>query len=135
MEIVSATLANIPEIMKINRSLGDLGEYCDPDILERRLPNYFVAKIKNKAVGAIQLVRGFARSTFNINTLAVAHESQRKGIGRNLVEFAKEHTEKKKGKRLTVESHTIYEAKEFYEKCGFTPMGEVADTYRFEMEL
>ncbi len=75
-----------------------------------------------------------------IETLAVAEDIQAKGIGSNLVEFAKDFARKNNFKILRTTSFYEYGVKDFYIKNGFRLLPESGEYaghkfYRLEFEV
>jgi len=88
------------------------------------LGKVFVASLEGQVIGYISLGRRvFA---LMIDSIIVARNYQRKGVGRNLVEKAKEYAKTQGFHVLRTDTGTFMEyAIKFYLACGFEPCGYV----------
>jgi ribosomal protein S18 acetylase RimI-like enzyme len=88
------------------------------------LGNVFVATVKNRLVGYVALRKKvFA---LNIDSIIVAKNFQRQGIGKALIEKAKDCAKLHKFKLLRVDTGNFMDyAIKFYIACGFLPCGYV----------
>ena len=88
------------------------------------LGKVFVATFKGRVIGYISLgKRVFA---LMIDSVIVARNHQRKGVGRKLVEKAKEYAKSQGFHVLRTDTGTFMEyAIKFYLACGFEPCGYV----------
>jgi ribosomal protein S18 acetylase RimI-like enzyme len=88
------------------------------------LGKVFVATLKNRIVGYVSL----GRRTFAlmIDSIIVDRNHQRKGVGRKLVEEAKEYAKSQHLQVLRTDTGTFMDyAIKFYLACGFEPCGYV----------
>jgi N-acetylglutamate synthase-like GNAT family acetyltransferase len=103
--------------------------------IKENIGNFHLYIKRKRARGAICVV--LDDDTAEIETLAVAKDWQRKGIGSALVEFAQIYARYNGKKQLITRSVHAYDAKDFYLKCGFTlrdepwecPSGRAHDFY------
>jgi len=88
------------------------------------LGQIFVATLRNKVVGYISLGRrAFA---LMIDSIIVGQDYQRKGVGKRLIEKAKEHAKSQGYHLLRTDTGTFMDyAIKFYLACGFEPCGYV----------
>ena len=103
----------------LETELHGLKWYSIPD-----LGAVFVATLDNRPVGYITLRKKvFALA---IVSIVVAKDVQRRGIGRELIERAKEYAKSHKFKVLRVDTGNFMDyAIKFYLACGFLPCGYV----------
>lgn len=111
------------------------GEFTSKEI---RCGNYFVAEEGGNIVGIMCLKDSI--DSLEIETLAVSEKNKLSGIGRKLVEFAKELARRKNKKYLTVCSFYEYGVKDFYLRIGFSLLrrhGTMSGHkyYRFSMKI
>jgi len=84
----------------------------------------YVAKVNNRPVGYIVLRKNIFATA--IASIVVAKDHQRRGIGRALVEKAKEYAKSHNFKVLRVDTANFMDyAIRFYLACGFLPCGYV----------
>jgi len=88
------------------------------------LGKVFVATLKERVIGYISLGRRvFA---LMVDSVIVARNHQRKGVGRTLIEKAKEYAKTQSFHILRTDTGTFMEyAIKFYLACGFEPCGYV----------
>jgi predicted GNAT family N-acyltransferase len=63
------------------------------------------------------------KGEFHIGRLAVIKTYRRLGVGKRILGEAEAHILAQGGTRITL--HSQCSAREFYEKCGYTPFGEL----------
>ena len=131
MNTRQANEKDIPSIVEINKVLEIKG--CEqskfPQIKEwigENLGDYFVYEENGKIKGAM-LLNKYGR----ITQLAVEGDSQHQGIGRTLIDLAKQVAIKNGNIALKAESNKSYNVKGFYETCGFSIMKEEGANYIF----
>ena len=92
------------------------------------LGKVFVATVKNQLVGYIALRKKvFA---LNIDSIIVAKARQKQGVGRALIEKAKDYAKSRKFKLLRVDTGNFMDyAIKFYIACGFLPCGYVENDF------
>ena len=131
LTIRNYTEADLPALRKIILEAENFGEpFLESELLNLKkdsIPDFgivFVAIIKNKVVGYITLrINIFALS---IDSIIVKGEHQRRGIGRALIERAKEYAKSKGLKVLRTDTGIFMDyAIRFYMSCGFEPCGYV----------
>ena len=88
------------------------------------LGKVFVASLKGQVIGYISLGRRIF--ALMIDSIIVARNYQRKGVGRKLVEKAKDYAKTQGFHVLRTDTGTFMEyAIKFYLACGFEPCGYV----------
>ena len=94
--------------------------WADIDFIDKQIKKgeYFLAEVEGKVVGVISLRQ--RRKKMYIETLAVPEKYRRRGIGAQLIEFAKKFAREKNLKILCACSFLEYNAKDFYFKQGFS---------------
>jgi ribosomal protein S18 acetylase RimI-like enzyme len=92
------------------------------------LGKVFVATVKNQPVGYISLRKKvFA---LNIDSIIVGKTHQKQGIGRALIEKAKDYAKSHGFKLLRVDTGNFMDyAIKFYIACGFLPCGYVENDF------
>jgi ribosomal protein S18 acetylase RimI-like enzyme len=92
------------------------------------LGKVFVAVLKGEVIGYISLgTRVFA---LMIDSIIVSNHYQRKGVGRELVEKAKEYAKSQGFHLLRTDTGTFMDyAIRFYLACGFEPCGYVENDF------
>lgn len=83
--------------------------------------NYFVLEIDNEIVGVISLE--IQIDICQIEAIIVKPEWHKKGIGKNLINYAQEFTKKEGCHKLWCWSLEVYNAKGFFIKMGFEQEG------------
>ncbi len=78
---------------------------------------------KNERLAACLLVRILNSNLAKLRQMAVREELRGKGVGRELLQ--KVESELKKKNFTMIELHARMYAKVFYEKLGYTPIGEI----------
>lgn len=145
VEIVLASLEDVPDIVELNRQFHknmkdfrwDSSDWIQTEVEHG---NYYVAKKENQIVGAIN-VQEIPNLDMYIETIATDPDQHGSGIGRMLINFVKEKALSKGFKKLTVESFESYGIKDFYLKVGFqldSPSVDYVDSqpyFRFVMHL
>ncbi len=92
------------------------------------LGKVFVAVLEGEVVGYISL--GKKVFAFMIDSIIVSSHYQRKGIGRNLVEKAKEYAKSQGFHLLRTDTGAFMDyAIRFYLACGFEPCGYVENDF------
>jgi len=81
---------------------------------------YFVIEDQNQIAGIMSLRK--RKDKIHIETLAVKKDFQNKGLGSQLIEFAKDFAKENNFKTLQAYSFTQYQAEGFYKKLGFTAL-------------
>lgn len=100
---------------------------------------YFIAESDDGKTMGIVSFRQRGEKMY-IETLVVAKEHQSQGVGRSLVEFAKEHTKKNDVHFLCACAFLEYDTAGFYLKQGFNLLEMLGSYgghkyYRFQMEV
>ena len=97
------------------------------------LGKVFVAIVKNQLVGYIALRKKvFA---LNIDSIIVAKTHQEQGVGRALIEKAKDYAKSHRFKLLRVDTGNFMDyAIKFYIACGFLPCGYVEHDFGLGMK-
>jgi len=143
MEVRKANLEDIGAIKKI----ADLLYFEMPDFvwntgefIEKQVGRgeYYVAEENGKVVGITSLRE--RNKMLYIETLAVAKDSQSSGLGKKLVEFARQFAKGNNFEILRTTSFYEYGVKDFWIKQGFRLLGEPGEYgghkfYRFELKL
>ncbi len=123
--------SDFPKVKKLILDAENFGEpFLETEILNikknttQELGKIFVATIESQIVGYISLGRRvFA---LMIDSIIVGRSYQRKGIGRKLVDRAKEYAKSQGFHVLRTDTGTFMEyAIKFYIACGFEPCGYV----------
>ena len=150
MRVVAATSDHVEEIIEINHQFRTIfsnkglripfTRYFRKDCVlkEIELGNQFVVREDSEVVGAMGL-KMLDKEAY-IESLAVKSDRHGRGIGKNLVDFAKRRARKERKPLLTVESFCVYGVKDFYLKCGFKIDSELGEyeghkCYCFSMGL
>lgn len=123
MNIRKAKMLDYPSVLRIAQILfldirgfyWHTGKFISDQI---RQGNYFVAEENGNIIGILCVKDSY--DYLLIETLAVLKENQSFGIGRKLVEFAKNLACRKNKKYLTVCSFYEYGVKDFYLRIGFS---------------
>jgi D-alanine-D-alanine ligase len=101
---------------------------------ERSHYHVLVAKLKGDAIGWSCHGRvPLTDSTFDLYWIAVAPNVQRQGIGRTLLNEVEQTVQSKHGRWLLAETSSTPAYKptrDFYERCGYRMLSEIADFYR-----
>ena len=129
LEIVNLLYLDVPNfVWNINEFVG------------RQIRNgeYFLLETEGKIAGIISFRQ--RQDKMYIETLAVINDLQSKGIGTQLIEFAKDFTRESGLKTLRACSFHEYKKVDFYLSQGFSLLnkpGSYSDHkyYRFEMEV
>jgi len=124
MRIVQASLEDLKSIYDINKQLHlpikaypwDKKYWIREEIKQG---SFYV--LRNRSVfGAMCLQLDIEdENEANIETIAIRSDKQKRGFGRQLVNFAIEKAKEQKKSILTVLSFCEHNAKDFYLKCGF----------------
>jgi N-acetylglutamate synthase-like GNAT family acetyltransferase len=122
MEIRQANESDLQEIVNLNREFHlnipnfrwDDSTWIASQIKKK---NYFVLNEGNQIWGAECLVE--KDSCLYIETIAVKTQMQKKGVGRNLVNFAMKKAKALGYRKLAVDSFFDYKLDDFYKKVGF----------------
>lgn len=105
-----------------------------------RIASVLVARVQNEVVGTLQLATkkpwaidkayfAACKRPLYLTAMAVGPEHQRRGIGRAMLEQAKEIARQWPGDAIRLDAYDAAAgAGEFYAKCGFREVGRV--TYR-----
>jgi N-acetylglutamate synthase-like GNAT family acetyltransferase len=120
MNITKAKKKHLDELVRLNSLLHlDIPnfDWDKKKSIAETLDRYYIALDNNKALGAISIYLN--PRTAKIETIAIDPEMQGKGLGKRLVDFAKEYAQDLGIHKLKVESFCQYGVREFYEKCGF----------------
>jgi GNAT superfamily N-acetyltransferase len=151
LNIIKAEKRHLPILFELNQILYPISlhkispfPWAEQAWINSNLKYFFVAvDDSGQILGAICVKIGWFESS-HLVTLAVFPEFQKKGIGRALVEFAKEKARAKKKTKMSLGSYVVYDKKEFYERCGFhllcehfteTKDGEKIPYYCMEAQL
>lgn len=127
MELIKAQKKHIAEIVKINqalkhRELSNLEvDWDNPSYIFEHLDDYWVICDQDKVLAAVSLIA--EKDFLEIYTLAVATEMRQFGLGRILIALAESQALLQRKKYLLVESFCVYQARGFYESCGFELCG------------
>jgi len=123
--------SDFPKVKELILEAENFGEpFLETEMLNIRkntsvgLGKIFVATLKGQVIGYISLGRRvFA---LMIDSIIVARNYQRKGVGRKLVEKAKEYAKTQGFHVVRTDTGTFMEyAIKFYLACGFEPCGYV----------
>lgn len=123
--------SDFPQVKKLILDAENFGEpFLDSEILTIKknttpgLGKIFVAAIEGQVVGYISLGRRvFA---LMIDSIIVGRNHQRQGVGRKLVEKAKDYAKSQGFHVLRTDTGTFMDyAIKFYIACGFEPCGYV----------
>lgn len=123
--------ADFPQVKELILEAENFGEsFLENEMLNIKkntslgLGKVFVATLKDQVIGYISLGRRvFA---LMIDSIIVARNHQRKGVGGKLVEKAKEYAKTQGFHVLRTDTGTFMEyAIKFYLACGFEPCGYV----------
>ncbi len=98
---------------------GFAREYDEID----EIATHIVLFEENFAVGTCRIFSGEAEGVYILGRLAVSKEERGKGIGSRILAAAEAWVEEKGGNCLKL--HSQLHAKVFYEKAGYTAVGEV----------
>lgn len=138
-----ATLIDLQEIKQI----ADLLYIDMPDFVwntkefikeQIKKEEYYISEENEKIIGIISLRE--RNMMLYIETLAVAKNIQSSGIGKKLVEFARQFARENNFKVLRTTSFYEYGVKDFWIKQGFQLLAEPGEYkgykfYRFEFDL
>jgi len=127
-EYESNDLSQVKELILEAENFGE--PFLETELLNIKkntslgLGKVFVAILKNRVIGYISLGRRvFA---LMVDSIIVDRKHQRKGVGRELVEKAKEYAKSQGLHVLRTDTGTFMEyAIKFYLACGFEPCGYV----------
>jgi len=145
MEILLAKERNVEDILRINQVLcknyagfRDF-RYNKPNVILEDIERgfYFIGVENNKIKGVMSL--GINGNDFVLRSIAVDENFQKEGIGKKFVERAKIIGVKNSTDTFVVGSMLDYNARSFYENCGFK-LGRIkktvwGDSYEFYMKL
>lgn len=127
-EYSSSDFSQIRELILDAENFGE--PFLENEILNIRkntslgLGKVFVATLKERVIGYISLGRRVF--TLMIDSVIVARSHQRKGIGRKLIEKAREYAKSQGFHVLRSDTGTFMDyAIKFYLACGFEPCGYV----------
>jgi len=122
---------DLPQVKKLVLEAENFGDpFLETELLHLKkntslgLGKVFVATLKRKVVGYISL----GRKTFAlmIDAIIVDRKYQRKGVGKKLIEKAKEYAKSQGFHVLRTDTGTFMDyAIKFYLACGFEPCGYV----------
>jgi GNAT superfamily N-acetyltransferase len=120
-----ADMNDVPGIVHLNRqfhlNIGDFRWDTQPWIEGQiRDGNYYVLRDSNSLVGAFCLAVSPQTFSGDIEAIAVRADVHGKGIGKVLIEQAKDICHSRSLKTLAVESFCEYGLDGFYMNCGFT---------------
>jgi N-acetylglutamate synthase-like GNAT family acetyltransferase len=143
MDVTKANNSNIEDILRLNKQIHvdtQLFQGDSLDWVEEQVENgnYFVVKSDNEIYGALCLVE--RDGLFHLETIAVQEDQQRKGIGRQFMDFAKKKAKEDGFDRLYVDMYCEYNVGKFYERSGFRKIPTYAKYkgkpyHRFVMDL
>lgn len=143
MNIKKAKLEDIAAIKSIANLLYlDISgfDWNKEDFIKSQIEKgeYYVAEENEKIIGITSLRDRNGR--LYIETLAVAKDIQSSGLGKKLVEFAKQFARDNNFKILRTTSFYEYEVKDFWIKQGFRLLDEPGEYgghkfYRFQFRL
>jgi streptothricin acetyltransferase len=123
--------SDFSQVKKLILDAENFGEpFLETEILNIKkntslgLGKIFVATIRNQVIGYISLGRRIF--ALMIDSIIVGRNYQRKGVGRKLVEKAKEYAKSQGFHILRTDTGTFMDyAIKFYLACGFEPCGYV----------
>lgn len=143
MNIVKASNSNIEDILRLNTQIrvdtqffqGDSYVWVEEQV---RNGNYYIMKRNNEIYGAICLL--VKEGLFHLETIAIEKDQQGKGLGRELIDFAKTKAKENGFDKLYIDTYCEYNVDKFYEKCGFKKIPTYAiykgkPYHRFAIEL
>jgi len=90
---------------------------------EANQDNFYLACVDGKLVGVMCVSDPFFGKKLEIDALVVDPEFQGRGIGKQLIRFAKTLAFRKNKKYLTLGTFSVYDKVGFYEKQGFIDTG------------
>ena len=134
MITVLTTIPSREQLLALYDSVGWSAYTCEPDRLERAAAAslaVFTAWDGPHLVGLLRAV-GDGETILYIQDLLVAPAWQRRGIGRQLVEFCLENYSQVRQKVLLTDNTEGNLA--FYRACGFVPSGDYGCTALLRME-
>ncbi|GEM_PF-4207333 len=123
MRIRKATIRDLPIIQRIVKRelylpIPGFHWHIKRNIAENiRGSQHFVAVKKGDIVGIIGFI--FSKECSAIEMLAVVRRARGRGVGQQLVKFARRTARLRGNKLLTVCSFYEYRAEDFYRKAGF----------------
>ncbi len=127
-EYASTDLSRVKELILKAENFGE--PFLETELLNIKkdtspgLGQVFVATFKDQVVGYISLGRSFL--ALMVDAIIVEQKHQRKGVGRKLIEKAKEYAKSQGFQVLRTDTGTFMEyAIKFYLACGFEPCGYV----------
>lgn len=142
--IIKAKVENADEIVSLNNQFHldmsdfkwDTKEWIIQEIQKKMY--YILVDDDNNVLGALHI--GKYDNEYYISTIAVKKEIHGKGLGKKLIDFAKELSIKNNIHLLIVESYCEYNLETFYTKCGFTKEKEIGvhegyDYFKFFIKL
>jgi GNAT superfamily N-acetyltransferase len=129
MEIVKASAQDIEAILALNQLLhveasefkGNTYDFVRQEVAAG---NYYVVKDRGKVIAAACISP--RDEGMYLETLSVAEEYQKKGIGSELIEHAKKVAKDHGCDTLLVDTYRQYSADAFYAKCGFKKIPTMA---------
>ena len=143
INIRSASLKDVRAIKEIADLLYlDVSgfEWNKEDFIKKQIKKgeYYVGEENGKTVGVMSLRE--RNVMLYIETLAVAKDTQAKGVGSKLVEFARQFAREKNFKIMRTTSFYGYNVKDFWIKQGFRLLDEPGEYsghkfYRLETEI
>jgi GNAT superfamily N-acetyltransferase len=123
VKVISAKVIHRKDALKLFRALDRLApiwlEYTDLETVDEAIENHQVkvAVEDDKIVGVIALVP--RKNHLSIGALFVDSKRRKQGVGSKLIKAAIKAAKKLGKPRITVATAFEYNAKGFYEKCGF----------------
>ena len=143
MDIVKADNADVKDIVKLNSQIHvdtPLFHGSSPLWVEEQVKegHYFMIKDHNNVCGAVCLLEKDGK--FHLETIAIEKDQQRKGLGKQFIEFAKTKAKENGFSSLLVDTYCEYDVDKFYEGCGFRKIPTFAKYrgkpyHRFTAEL
>lgn len=125
MDITIEKFDSLPEDSRVIRTKVFV---CEQGFVEEfdTQDNYavhFLAFSDNKAIGTCRVFNSEKQDEYYLGRLVVLREFRGKNIGRRLISAAEEYIRSENG--TAIKLHSQLQAKDFYEKCGYSAFGEI----------
>lgn len=124
--IVRAKQEHLKQIHELNKllylpELQEIKPFIWSEVAwaESFIEKFFVAEVDGVIVGALSLDKGHDSETIELVSIVVSEEYQGKGIGKQLIAYAKNTARMLGAKKLELRTFTAYKKMEFYKSQGF----------------
>ncbi len=97
--------------------------FADGASRDDSVSKHFVAYDSERAVATARLCPSDKEGEYILGRIAVIKQLRGNGLGKEIVAFAEEYA-RQSGIRV-IRIHAQYHAKDFYQKIGYTPFGEI----------